>query len=471
MSKILFICPTQRDYRELRRLARGGETYEFHDYATDALESMVSPDAPAGLRIADPVQEIERILRRFRTSRIDGVASTDDYPGSALASIIGEKLDLPGVSSMASLLCQHKYFSRDAQREAVPDATPAYELIDGYAGMRAGPNSPCSLALAYPVFIKPVKSFFSVGASQVDTRAALPAAVRRANLPRAFFAPFERLLRTHCGLDMGGRVLAEALLEGVQVTLEGYASSGEINVLGIVDSVMYPGTKSFQRFAYPSRLPPAVQERMAETGRCAMSHIGYDAGLFNIEMMYDARTGSIAIIEINPRMSSQFADLFEKVDGFNTYSILLDIAAGKTPSPTWRQGKYAVAASWALRSFENLWVLHGPTMADVAGVHAAHPDVRIEILASPGRKLSQEMQDGGSYRYAVINVGGHDDADVRGRMRDCVARLPFVFAPAHSAVLPRQRVGTAETVPPRLSVTHSADRYPWQDADARQHPQ
>ena len=42
--------------------------------------------------------------------------------------------------------------------------------------------------------------------------------------------------------------------------------------------------------------------------------------MFNIEMMYDAATDRIGIIEINPRMASQFADLYEKVDGTNSYT-------------------------------------------------------------------------------------------------------------------------------------------------------
>lgn len=470
MSRILFICPTVRDYRELRALAYRGDCYEFHDYATSALESMVSGDAPTGIRIADPEREIERILRRFRATPLDGVASTDDYPGSALASIVARKLGLPCVSPAASLLCQHKYHSRHAQRATVPEATPAFELIST-ATTSAAPSPFLSLSgpasLDYPVFIKPVKSFFSVGASRVDTPATLATALRVATLPQPFFAPFEKLLRQHCRLDMAGHVLAEALLEGVQVTLEGYANGGEIHVLGVVDSLMYPGTKSFQRFEYPSRLPLPIQQRMAEVARRTMSHVGYDAGLFNIEMMYDAQSDSVAIIEINPRMSSQFADLFEKVDGFNTYSILLDLAVGRAPRPSWRNGNYAVAASWALRSFENLRALQVPTLADLASVHAVHPDARIEILTSPGRKLSQEMQDGGSYRYAVINVGGRDDADLRGCLRDCLARLPFIFEPVRDRRAAGSQPDARRSVP-RRSATQWAGRYLSPDVDAPQ---
>ena len=59
-----------------------------------------------------------------------------------------------------------------------------------------------------------------------------------------------------------------------------------------------------------------------------MEGLGFDNGLFNIEMTYDAAADRIAIIEINPRMASQFADLYEKVDGTSSYRVLLDIARG-----------------------------------------------------------------------------------------------------------------------------------------------
>ena len=158
-----------------------------------------------------------------------------------------------------------------------------------------------------------------------------------------------------------------------------------------------------------------------------MSAIGYDNGLFNMEFMYDPHTDSVATIEINPRMSSQFADLFEKVDGTNTYDILLDLAGGRTPHPKRRKGAYARAASCVLRIFENKTPRHLPSEKDIERAQAIAPEIRIEILAAEGRKLSQELQDGCSYRYGIINLGGRDDEDIREGIRECLACLPFVF--------------------------------------------
>ena len=425
MSRVLVLCATHHDHREIGRLnGARQDTFFFHDYATLALEELVTEESSTEKRVRKPEIEIECILQYCREAAIDCIVSTDDYPGSTLASIVARALGLPGVDPSVNLLCQHKYHARRAQRALVPEATPKFELIDDDTSIES------LSALGFPLFVKPVKSFFSVGAQRVLSAAALPTAVRCATLPRTFFDLFRSLLKRYSGLDMQGYVLAEALLEGQQTTLEGYAYQGNIHVLGIVDSIMFPGTSCFERFEYPSRLPASVQERMAAVAQELMAGIGYDNGLFNIELMYDSRTDSVTTIEINPRMASQFADLFEKVDGTNTYQVLLDLAAGTMPHTTRRAGKYARAASCVLRMFQNMKAVQVPSQKNIEAVQAVHPDVRIEVLTQGGRRLSEELQDGRSYRYGIINLGGRDDKDISEALQNCLACLPFVFEAA-----------------------------------------
>ena len=55
--------------------------------------------------------------------------------------------------------------------------------------------------------------------------------------------------------------------------------------------------------------------------------------------MYNQENDTIHIIEINPRMCSQFADLFEKVDGTNTYEYALALATGVRPHVSHGNGR------------------------------------------------------------------------------------------------------------------------------------
>ena len=379
---------------------------------------MLAP-LPEAFEIADIEQEIERIVSKFHGMDIDGVVSTDDYPGSTLASIVAERFGLPGVSPRADLLCQHKYHARVAQRVATPEAVPEFELL----------NSECRYAnLPFPFFIKPLKSFFSIGAYRIDDELSLHQLAKLGTLPEHFFAPFRILFEKYTGLDFGGgRVLAETLLEGQQATFEGYFYDGKLYPIGVVDSIMFPGTLAFQHFQYPSSLPESVQTKIAEIAAAVMAEIGFDNGIFNIEFMYNPHRDTIHIIEINPRMASQFADLFEKVDGLNTYSILLDLALGRQPAVKHRQGKYKMAASCVLRLFEDRHILKVPTPAEIALLLKKFPDARVEVLADEGKNLSQQLQDGQSYRYGVVSIAGRNMHDILNIFDQVQHALPFVM--------------------------------------------
>ncbi|HJU28846.1 MAG TPA: ATP-grasp domain-containing protein [Candidatus Binataceae bacterium] len=425
MSRVMVVCPTHRDLRELSALEESREhMFACHEYASDALENLTAADRDDGISISDPEDEIETLVDRCVRERIDAVVSADDYPGSTLAAIVARRLGLPGVAPQANLLCQHKYFCRELQREAAPDAAPWCRLID----VRA--EAPLPPDLDFPAFVKPAKSFFSVGARRVESPAELVEAKREWADAYAFFAPFDRLLRRYAGRAMGHDLLvAEGLLRGQQVTLDGYVHNGECRLMGVTDSIMFPGTIAFQRFEYPSSLPAEAQEKMFEIARRVMLRIGFDNGQFNIEFMYDGSSGDVGIIEINPRMSSQFGDLFEKVDGTNGYSVMLALALGREPLVKRRAGRHKMAASCVLRTFENRLALKLPTAEEIERARERYSDIRIEILATEGRKLSQQMQDGHSYRYGLINIGGEDRAHILNAFDQCLEILTFSLAP------------------------------------------
>ena len=424
---ILVICPTHRDHRELPLLSPPGTTYLFHDYASTSLEELIGKASFDGDVAACPLVEIDRILAKIDGVEIAAVISTDDYPGSALAAALAERLGLPGPDPEVVLVSQHKYLSRAAQAKLVPDAVPPFALIDVAEGARL-PDG-----LSFPLFVKPVKSFFSIGAEKVGSAAELAAALPRWARLDQFFLPLERLLQRYAGTNIGTkRLIAEGLLKGEQVTVEGYAHGGEVSIIGVVDSIMFPGTLAFSRFEYPSALPESVQARMAEIATTLMQGLGFDNGLFNIEMMYDRDTDRISIIEINSRMASQFADLYEKVDGTSSYAVLLAIGQGYAPAFTRRQGRYAFAASCVLRTFEDCQVTALPTEVALARLARLYPGIRVELHATVGRKLSDELQDGHSYRYGIVNLGGRDRADVLNRFEACRETLGIALLPAAS---------------------------------------
>jgi biotin carboxylase len=193
---------------------------------------------------------------------------------------------------------------------------------------------------------------------------------------------------------------------------------------------MYPGTISFQRFEYPSSLPQRAQRRMRSIAKTYMTGIGFDNGFFNIEYMYNSHTKKIHIIEVNPRCSAQFADFYEKVDGTNSYDIMLALATGQALPPyKKRNGEYGIAASCALRTFNDYIVKRAPSSDDINRVKQQCPDTFVQIHGDVGEPLSAQLQDGKSYLYAIINMGGKNKADLLQRFEACNAMLPFDFSP------------------------------------------
>ena len=102
------------------------------------------------------------------------------------------------------------------------------------------------------------------------------------------YVAMHRALQQKLGVeapDPGG-FLAEELLRGRQTTVEGWLADGQAHLLGIVDSVMHPGTRAFARFETPSALPAAVQAKMADLARRVALGSGLVRGPFNVELIW-----------------------------------------------------------------------------------------------------------------------------------------------------------------------------------------
>jgi biotin carboxylase len=359
---------------------------------------------------------------------IDGVLSSSDYPGAPAAAAIATRLGLPGPRPERMIAASHKYYSRIAQRRAVPDAVPRFAIVD--------PERPdAELPIGFPCFVKPVKSSFSVLARRIESREAL-AAFLAAPALREFTGEymhlFGRLVRGLTTLPLDGRFfIAEELIGGRPVTVEGWSCEGEVEVLGIVDSGIDPATKSFLRFDYPSAFPEPVQARMADVARRAVRELGLERTLWNVEMTWDPAADRVAIIEVNPRLCGQFADLYQKVDGTNGYEVALALALGERPRPRRREGAFAAAASFPLRVFEECRVLAAPDPAEIAAAEAACPGALVWSECAPGEELAdfEQDEDGASHRYAIVNLGGASRADLDTRLAALRARLGWRMGP------------------------------------------
>lgn len=420
---IAIIAPTGGDEVELTRPdIKQDINVCFQDYDATYFERILSIGKAGDFEMTSPAIILDHLFSFIAKHHATGIFSADDYPGSLYTSVIAAQEKWPGPHPTRILQCSHKYLSRKLQQQSVPEAVPAYKLLD------PKDISDLHTLLSYPLFVKPVKSYFSVKARIVNSADELHDWMAQGGIPAEFLYQFNWFLRHYgaCEVD-GSGFIAEEVLTGYQVTVEGCIYQNNVLMFGIVDSIMYPNTMSFERFQYPSSLADDVQQRMIRIATKFVQDSGLNDTLFNIEMMYNSLADTIHIIEVNPRMAQQFADLYEKVDGTNTYTVALHIAAGRKPMFTHRKGLHKVSASFVLRSFRDYLVIKKPTPDHIARIKREIPDARITICADEGKPLSYFLQDGASYRYLLIHVGARDEQELMEKKEFCLRNLPFKF--------------------------------------------
>jgi len=368
---------------------------------------------------------VDQTVERFR-SDIDGVFSSSDYPGATAAGAIATDLGLHGTPPENILRTTHKYYSRLAQQSTVPEAVPEFSLID--------PKNPDEVpSIGFPCFIKPVRAAFSLFSRRIEDRNAYRSFLARPEIQEFlehYVQMFDGLREARSDLEISGRhFIAETPLAGFQVTVEGFRQRGRTTILGVVDSVTYPDTHSFARFDYPSFLGPAVQERMASiTDRVAVA-LGLESTIFNVEMFYDPGRDRIWIIEVNPRLCGQFGDLYQKVDGVNSYRIALDLAAGRVPEMPHRQGDWICASSYPLRVFEPCRSLSSPTEGRIQQIEREFPGTLVWTEYAEGAEIADfaSEEDGFSARYGIVNLGANNREDLARRFEGVVSALEFRF--------------------------------------------
>ncbi len=406
-KRVLVVFPKEWDRQELARAE-----YSDYDLVYAGFDLFRFP-SNARFFAFDAVRFVDRLAERWR-GRIDGVFSNNEYFGALIASAVAERLGLPCTPPGVVITAQHKYYSRLAQQEIVPQAVPRFAVFPHDV------REPHAIALPFPFFVKPVRATFSVLARRVEDFAALRRHLTfswlEERIIRRLVKPFGDLMPRYTRFQVDAHhMLAEEILEGQEVNVDGYVHEGEVRFIGLSDAVMFPGTDAFQRFVYPSRVPADVQARMKALATRLLDGLGYRHGFFNIEMFWDPRTDAIRLIELNPRLASQLAGLYQRVDGLSPHRMLLELCTGRRPDERRMPTTCRVAASVVSRRFDGRALERSPDAATLARVRALYPDAAVMLYLKRGLALAREMKWLGSYRYAVVNLGGASEQDLESR--------------------------------------------------------
>jgi biotin carboxylase len=265
---------------------------------------------------------------------------------------------------------------------------------------------------------------------------------------RRLVEPFERIARAR--LPEAGsahRMLLEKPAHGLQYNLDGYMHKGELRPLGIVHSEMYPGTQCFRRFVYPCELPEAARAAAIEVAKRFLAAVGFDHGLFNMEFFHDPATGKLTVIEFNPRMASQFSDLYLRVDGIDLHRVALELAYGRDPAllPS-VPSSAGVAASFVYRSFDPAARPPMPSPAQQRELERKFPDAMLFCFPKSAGQIARDFKWLASYRYGILHLDGCDPAELAER---CTAASQILGWPSPCS---RQDAAIDGTRLPQLSL-------------------
>ena len=416
-KRILVIFPKEWDREEF---ARGD--YADYEFVYEGFDLFRFP-SNAQLLTFDARCFVERLVRRWR-GRIDGVFSNNEYFGALIAAGVAARLGLPGTPPAVVVTAQQKYYARLEQRRIAPEAVPAFSVFPFDV------SDPTKVGLPFPLYVKPVRATFSVLVRRIEDFAQL-----RRHLTFSWFEeliirrlvrPFNDLMPLYTDFTIDAHhLIAETPLSGQEVNVDGFVSDGEVTFLGLCDAVMFPGTDQFERFVYPSRVPAPVQERMRALAERLLTGMGYRHGFFNIEMIWNPGDDRIMLIELNPRLASQLAGLYQRVDGINPHRMLLELCTGAQPVVRRAATGCTIAASLVSRRFDGKQLETEPRSSDLAGARQRFPDAAIMLYLKRGRALAREMKWLGSYRYAVVNLGGANEENLNRRYAEIRRLLHF----------------------------------------------
>ena len=386
----------------------------------------------ANLVLFDLDRFVGKLAKQAKKEKWTAVSSQHEQFGALAAAMLAEKMGWPGTPTAAVVACQHKLYAREVLQQVCPEASVTFQR------MPAAYGEPVPDGLTYPTFVKPVKAAFSVLAKVVHSQEELHQFTRFGAYElwviKRLVEPFESIAKKV--LPQAGSAHSMILeapansKNAQQYCLDGIVFKGDIKPLCVVDAVMYPDTQAFMRFDYPSKLQQNIQDRALDVATKFLKAIGYNYGFFNMEFFYDAETDKLSVIEFNPRMASQFADLYMRVEGIDLYAMAFELAHGRDPWLLPRLAPTAqVATSAVYRVFDSAQptlqqtIPAMPTDEQLTALKTQFPEHVLLRFPKTSGSTARDFKWLGSYRYGILHLGGQSDADLQSRLQEASSLL------------------------------------------------
>ncbi len=418
-KRILFLC----DASDIDVVEQSFKDQNEYELTIETTEKILSFGVKEYLS-----QTIQRI--NHNPTLYDGIVGTHDS-SSIFAAVIAQETGKRFAPVSGIINSQNKYMCRRIQERTIPEHTPGYCLALDYL------RDPSQLAT--PFFIKPVRANISFGAHKIDSPEQLEYYIGHESMDIALFNRYylDALAYNssyHNALNIAScnNFLCEELIQGDQVTVDGYVYQGKVSFFGTTKAVYYPRTNSFSHHEFPFAFSEELDTIIKKALSKLIPALGIDNSFFNVELRADEESKTFAIIEVNSRIAFQFAKTIESVTGFDPLRMLCDMAVGKKPEQkTAADSLFDLCYNFELHRFADAGILQTPTQIAYTEIEIKYPEVIVRNLIHENANLSDFKHNPESFRYCIIDIPGNSDEEIMMKFDEVVAMLGYKFdAPA-----------------------------------------
>ncbi len=378
---------------------------------TDERQVLEAANPGGNLRLdfLDPEEATRSIVEFARQFPVRTVVAADD-DGVILAAMASQALGLSSNSVEAARASRDKLRMREVLAEAGLPSPPFHRVF-----LEENPED-AARQVTYPCVLKPL---FLAGSRGVI----------RADSPAEFVAAFHRiaaiLRRPEVAAQGGGlarQILVEGYIPGDEVALEGLLVNGRLKVLALFDKPDPLKGPFFEETIYvtPSRLPAAIQERIAARTTQAVKAIGLNEGPVHAELRLNEQ--GEWIIEIAPRSIGGLCSRTLRFgEGISLEEVILRHAMGLEVESLDREKR---AAGVLMIPIPHAGILRGVQGKVEAEAVSGVEEIRLTIPV--GQELIP-LPEGTRY-LGFIFARGETPDDVETSLREAHRRLTFIIA-------------------------------------------
>jgi biotin carboxylase len=360
-----------------------------------------NPSAP-GLAQADFAETVNpmeagRAVEVARRYGVRGVATVASDPGLIPCSEVCAALGLPGLGPEKARLMRNKLRVRERLRQELPEYCPSFYEVASAADLERAAE-----VCGWPLVLKPLDASGSKGVVVVEGPGELEAAYRYA-----------------LGFARTGTLLAEELLRGNEVSVEGVACGGSTHIFAITDKTTgaFPHCVEIAH-AIPSQLPEETQGALARCVERIVGALDLDNCAIHAEVYATAKGPKL--VEFGARLGGGCitSHLVPLATGISANRAVIAMAMAERPdvTPTRAQGaaiRFLEAPPGRVRAVEGL-----SAARKMAGV--------VEVQCGIGVGDTVHRMENSDHRFGFVIATGRDAEEASQEARRAAEAITVV---------------------------------------------